>query len=97
MLKRIAEKTGEIIKNEKVGGLIEIPVEFGSPVSGRRISEVEWPQGVLIVGIHRGERDIVPNGDTEINPGDYLIVLSSECTYEDISVNMRDLCHTGHD
>jgi len=81
------------LSDDKLGGLIEIPVEFGSSVSGKCISEVEWPQGVLIVGIHRGDSDIVPNGNTQINPGDYLIVMSSECTYNDISTTMRNLCH----
>ncbi len=93
LLKRIIEKNGEAIKNDKLGGLMEIPVEFGSSVSGKCISEVEWPEGVLIVGIHRGDSDIVPNGSTQINPGDYLIVMSSECTYNDISTTMRNLCH----
>lgn len=96
LLERIIEKNGETIKNDKLGGFIEVPVEFGSLVSGKCISEVEWPQGILIVGIHRGDIDIVPNGNTQINPGDYLIVMSSEMTYNDISVNMRNLCHSNN-
>jgi len=96
LLERITENNGETIKNDKLGGVIEIPVEIGSSVSGKCISEVEWPRGVLIVGIHRGDDDIVPNGNTQINPGDYLIVMSSECTYNDISANMRSLCQKNY-
>ncbi|MEL7623539.1 MAG: ClC family H(+)/Cl(-) exchange transporter [Clostridiales bacterium] len=94
LLQRIVSKHGETTKNDKAGSLLEIPVEFGCPVSGKRISEVKWPQGVLIVSIRRGDRDIVPGGNTEIKAGDYLIVLSSESTYNDISIGMRDLCHS---
>ncbi|WP_312699359.1 TrkA C-terminal domain-containing protein [Sedimentibacter sp.] len=57
------------------------------------MSEVEWPLGILIVGIHRGDVDIVPNGSTQIKAGDYLVVESSESTYHSIGVSMRDLCH----
>ncbi|HAN44607.1 MAG TPA: sodium:proton antiporter, partial [Ruminococcaceae bacterium] len=93
LLERIIEKNRNYIKNDKLGGFIEIPAEFGSSVSGKCISEVKWPRGVLIVGIRRGDKYIVPNGNTQINPGDYLIVMSSESTYNDISTNMRNLCH----
>lgn len=93
LLERISEAHGHNIRNDKVGGLIEVPVELGSQVVGRRISEVEWPLGILIVGIHRGDVDIVPNGSTEIKAGDYLVVESSESTYHSIGVSMRDLCH----
>jgi len=96
LLERIMKKNGEAVKNDKLGGLIEIPVEFGSSVSGKCICEVEWPQGVLIVGIHRGDNDIVPGGNTRINPGDYLTVMTSECTYNDISTNLRNICHNNH-
>jgi len=83
-------------KNQKPnpGGIVEIPVEYGSVIAGRRLSEVDLPGGILIVGIHRGEADIVPNGDTEIMPGDYLIVLSSEHSFGTVNDSMRELCHS---
>ncbi len=93
LLARIIEKNGKTIQNDKLGGLVEIPVEFGSSVSNKYIREVEWPEGVLVVGIRRGDTDLIPKGNTKINPGDYLIVLASELTYRDMSLQMRDLCH----
>lgn len=93
LLGRIMEKNEKIIKNNKVGGILEIPVELGSIVAGKIISEIHWPQGTLIVGIRRGEKEIVPNGGTKILPGDYLIIMSSEQTYEDFATNIRSLCH----
>ncbi|MEA4932527.1 MAG: ClC family H(+)/Cl(-) exchange transporter [Lawsonibacter sp.] len=93
LLARIIETNEKTIKNDKLGGMVEIPVEFGSCVCNKHIREVDWPEGILVVGIRRGDIDLVPNGNTKINPGDYLIVLASDVTYREISVNMRDLCH----
>ncbi len=94
LLERIVAKSGKATVNDKRGGLLEIPVEFGSAVSGKKIKEVDWPQGILVVGIHRGDLDIVPNGSTIISPGDYLVIMSSECTYAKINMDLRGLCHT---
>ncbi len=93
LLDRIMADGGRQVKNDKPGGLLEIPVEFGSRVSGKTLSEIELPKGILIVGIHRGDADIVPNGTTEIKPGDYLVVLSTEQTYRSVHEQMRELCH----
>ena len=83
----------EEVKTNHPGAILEIPVELGSEVSGKMICEVEWPDGSLVVGIHRGNKDIVPNGNTRIAPGDYLVVLSSECKYSDMNNTMSQLCH----
>lgn len=93
LLERIVKNNEENIKNDKVGSLIEIPVELGSAVAGKMISEINWPEGTLVVGIHRGNKDIVPNGSTKITSGDYLVILSSEYTYRDMNINIRELCH----
>ena len=92
LLERIAENNNDI-RNNKLGGLIEVPVEMGSTVSGKKVRDVAWPQGALLVGIHRGNKDIVPNGNIKILPGDYLIIMSTEDTYKDLNVNIQDLCH----
>lgn len=92
LLERITN-SNESLKSDKHGALIEIPVEIGSLVAGKTISEVSWPSGALVVGIHRGNKEIVPNGNTKIAPGDYLIILSSECTFENMNIDVRELCH----
>jgi H+/Cl- antiporter ClcA len=94
LLDRIVENNKKTIKNEKLGGLVEVPVELGSIVAGKTLREVDWPKGILVVGIHRGDKDIIPQGDTQIAPGDYLVVLSSEYSYEDMSNKIRRLCLT---
>lgn len=91
LLERIANK--DALKNEKRGALVEIPVEIGSTVAGKRISEVDWPEGALVAGVRRGNKEIVPHGNTLIAPGDYLVILSSECTYEEMNARVREICH----
>lgn len=94
LLGRIVGDNEEDIKNDKIGSMVEIPVEFGSVAAGKKISEISWPEGILVTAIHRGNKDIIPNGSTKIAAGDYLMILSSECTYRDTSINIRELCHT---
>lgn len=95
LLERMEQNAGASARSTKNGGVLEIPVELGSPAAGKKISEVSWPQGALIVGIRRGQKDMVPSGGTEIFPGDYLLALSCEQTYADLGSELRLLCHTG--
>ena len=94
LLERIMKGDAKAMRKKKPGGILEAPVELGSPIAGKRIREIRLPKGVLIAGIQRGERRIVPNGDTEVMPGDYLVVISSEMPYCDVSEQMRALCRS---
>lgn len=88
-----AKNNCESCEPEK-NALLEVPVELGSLVSEKLISEIEWPQGVLIVGIKRGAKEIVPKGSTKIIPGDYLVILTSKQIEKDLGAAIRDLCHS---
>jgi H+/Cl- antiporter ClcA len=90
LLERYVENNGDKIEIEEKGGLHEFPVEFGSHICGKRISEVDWPEGALIVGIRRGVKEIVPKGNTTIMPGDYLVILSSKGHDQDIRSYMEE-------
>lgn len=92
LLERTLKDRGEAVSGGKPGSIVEIPVEAGSAIAGKKIGGVELPKGILIVGIHRGDTDIVPNGATQIKPGDYLIVLSSELAFREANRRMRSLC-----
>lgn len=91
LLERLFSRGGYEKKESERSALIEIPVEFGSPVCDKMIREIEWPQGVLVVGIKRGAKEIVPKGNTKIISGDYLIILTSQ-TEKDLGVAIRELC-----
>ena len=72
--------------------LLEMPVEMGSTIANKKIGQVEWPANTLVVGIRRGGKEIVPDGNTKIMSGDYLIVLSAESQYGEMNRKLRKLC-----
>jgi len=56
--------------------ILEKVVSLGAPVCDRKICDIEWPENSLLVGIRRGDAELIPARDTTIYPGDYLIVMS---------------------
>ena len=69
--------------------LIEIVVQVYSELDEKEIKDINWPQDCLVVSIYRGEKEILPRGDTKIYAGDLLVIMTNEesSTYmlEDIS------------
>lgn len=69
--------------------LIEIAVQIYSELDNKEIKDINWPENCLVVSIHRGEKEILPRGDTKIYAGDLLVVMTNEdsasCMLEDIS------------
>ena len=54
---------------------IEYEVGPASPLIGKTILEIHLPDDVLVVLIHREERDFIPKGNTEIKCFDRLVCL----------------------
>src|SRR6201989_1423115 len=50
--------------------IIEVEVGQGAPAAGRKVAEVELPDGSLIISVLRNGRGFVPKADTVIDPGD---------------------------
>lgn len=50
----------------------EIPVPAWSAVHGHRVREFHWPEKATLVSVRRGERVIVPHGDTGLETGDAI-------------------------
>jgi len=79
LLERILNKGTDQIKSGKdTKVIIETPILMGSMLDGKKIKEIDWPSDCLVVGIKRGEMEIIPDGDAKMSSGDYLIVLSNE-------------------
>ncbi len=53
--------------------VVEFPVYFNSKCDGRYIKDIDWPKGVLLVSIKRGDREILPKGDVKLLGGDYIV------------------------
>ena len=62
--------------NKKI--ILEIVVCVGSALDQRQVKDVKWPSNCLLVGIRRGEAEIIPHGVTTILAGDYMSILANE-------------------
>ncbi|AYE35724.1 ClC family H(+)/Cl(-) exchange transporter [Clostridium septicum] len=81
LLERLLRVNKEENKEENTNckkTLLEIGVHMGSSVSGAKVKNTKWPKKALLVAIKRGNKEIIPKGDTEILAGDYLVVLVNE-------------------
>lgn len=56
--------------------IIEAQVLSTSPMAGRKISEIEFPEGVLIGGVLKAGQMIRPTGHTRIEDGDVVALFS---------------------
>lgn len=54
--------------------VISTTVFAGSALDGRQVRDFSWPKSCLLYSIRRGERSIIPHGDTQIRAGDTLII-----------------------
>lgn len=80
LLEKFLHNQGEgmAVGNEKSKSILEFAVCMGSMLDSKQIKEIKWPAHCLLVSVKRGDREIIPKGDTVIYPGDYLIVLTNE-------------------
>ncbi|HET6369933.1 MAG TPA: NAD-binding protein [Nitrospiria bacterium] len=61
----------------RTGGLeiIEMELSTSSAVIGKKIREIDMPEGAIFTTIIRGEQLIVPRGETELAAGDHVVAL----------------------
>jgi trk system potassium uptake protein TrkA len=55
--------------------IIELEVAAGSVVAGRRVQDVQLPDGSLIISVLRGGTGFVPKADSVIQPGDQVLLI----------------------
>ena len=55
--------------------IIEVEVGQGAPAAGRKVAEVELPDGSLIISVLRNGRGFVPQADTVIDAGDEVLLV----------------------
>ncbi|MFA9444977.1 chloride channel protein [Egicoccus sp. AB-alg6-2] len=57
-------------------GFVELVLQPGSPVAGSAVREVPWPERSVLTSVRRNGEVVVPRGDTVLEPGDELVVLT---------------------
>lgn len=55
--------------------IVEVMVEEGSPLAGKRIEEIALPAGSLLISILRAGGAMVPQGSTELLAGDQILAI----------------------
>ena len=56
--------------------VIEAQILSTSPLSGKRIRDIDFPEGVLVGALMKGEEYIRPLGETLVEEGDVIVVFS---------------------
>ncbi len=80
LLERVLHKQNPDIKVGSTSrkAILEFAICMGSILDGKEIKMVKWPAHCLLVAVKRGGHEIIPKGDTIIQSGDYLVVLTNE-------------------
>lgn len=56
--------------------MIEAEVLSTSPIAGQRVRDIDFPEGVLVGGILKGDRVVKPGSDTRVDEGDVICLFS---------------------
>lgn len=54
----------------------EVPLKEDSPIAGKVVKDLELPEGSLLVGVVRENETIIPQGDTKLEAGDHVFLIS---------------------
>ncbi len=57
--------------------IVELTVNGDSALHGKALKDVRLPRGALVASILRGEKVVVPKGDSVVQSGDSVIVIAS--------------------
>jgi trk system potassium uptake protein TrkA len=57
--------------------IVELSVNGDSNIHGKALKDVRLPRGALVASILRGEKVIVPKGDSVVRSGDSVILIAS--------------------
>ena len=59
--------------------IVKLSVPVGSPANGKKVADIGLPKNSVIVAVERGDQDlVVPNGETTIQSGDNMIIMSKK-------------------
>jgi trk system potassium uptake protein TrkA len=65
--------------------LVKVAIPEQSPVSGKRLAEIDFPRNSVVVAVDRPDRDLeIPTGDTTLRAGDAMIVIVKDGAAERI-------------
>ncbi len=76
-----AVSVGSVVRLLRLAGdarLVEVTLQDGAPVVGRRLVDAGFPRHSSVVAVLRAGSVVVPRGDTELRVGDEVLVLVTD-------------------
>ncbi|HUW64956.1 MAG TPA: NAD-binding protein [Spirochaetia bacterium] len=64
--------------------LVEIDLKPASPAVKKHVKEISLPEGCLLVTVIRGDKVIVPKGQTTLREGDRVLALTPQTKYAEL-------------
>jgi len=75
----------------KFNDRLEVSIYEGSSVDGKYIRDIPFPKDILVIGVYRGERQLIPKGDTLIKSGDRIVFMVNAGQRAKVSKKLQDL------
>ncbi|AUI71548.1 ClC family H(+)/Cl(-) exchange transporter [Companilactobacillus alimentarius] len=75
----------------KFNDRLEVPIYEGSSIDGKYIRDIPFPKNILVIAVYRGERQLIPRGDTLIKAGDRIVFMVNAGQRAKISQKLKDL------
>lgn len=63
---------------------LELEVRAGSPAAEQAVRDITWPRRAVLTGVHRGGELVLPDGNTVLQPGDRLVVLTDQSNSDEL-------------
>jgi H+/Cl- antiporter ClcA len=76
LLENLITKDQSEVEESSKKVMVEIIVQHGSMLENQQVKKIQWPLRTLLVSVKRGEKELLPKGDTELKVGDYLYLLT---------------------
>jgi trk system potassium uptake protein TrkA len=64
------------VLDKSAGEVLEFEVKAACPVCGRRLADVEFPEGAIVGALVRGDKVTIPDGRAELAEGDIAVVFT---------------------
>ncbi len=84
LLNRMLQKDRPNAETLEQRNVIELAVCCNGSLANKYVKDIPWPHDTLLVDIKRGEEQIVPTGQTRLQPGDFIYVLTENETIEQL-------------
>ena len=77
--------------------LFEIPIRASSPIVDRRVAEVRWPRGSVVVAVSENHELVSPRTDSRLLAGERIVLLAPVAEEGSSGASVDEGAHPDHD